>query len=144
MTSTPCRNTHYISENITSMGSHGGMKVLGPGHALVGSLTPRLVAGEPLGRRLLGRVGGPRARLARVGVGVGIGHPRTHRGGHTTPGAGVQKVASAATSPATRAEMVTSLVVERGKLGRHKQGSSHDTYPLNPSLVAFCTPNEIV
>ena len=65
-------------------------------------------------------------------------------GGHTTPGAGVQKVASAATSPATRAEMVTSLVVERGKLGHHKQGSSHDTYPLNPSLVAFCTPKEIV
>ena len=85
------------------MGPHGGVEVMrGPGHALLRPLAPRLVGGEPLTRGLLGRVAGARALLALVGVGVGIGHPQ--HGVTLTKhqeGGGVQKVASAATSPAT-------------------------------------------
>jgi len=84
-----------------SVGPHGGVEVVrGPCHALLRPLAPRLVGGEPLTRGLLGRVAGARALLALVGVGVGIGHPQ--HGVTLTKhqeGGGVQKVASAATSP---------------------------------------------
>ena len=89
-------------ETLTLMRPHGGVEVVwGPGHVLLRALAPGLVGGESLALRLLGRVGGARALLARVGVGVGIGHPRAHGVTPHRGRGGVQKVASAATSPAT-------------------------------------------
>jgi len=96
------------------VGTHSGVEVVrGPSHVLLRPLAPGLVGGEPLAR-LLGRVGGARALLAGVRVGVGIGHP--HTGSHRTPGAG--------------------RGAESSKCGYLTHGF--------PSLVAFCTPNDNV